>query len=84
MSACPNCKSQLSCGCQRRTASNGTTVCSGCLAAYESKLQGIKPTVVKKDLTRQPIKEKAKATTPPQLNVWGKDRYKNLHKFIKK
>lgn len=69
MSQCPNCKSQLSCGCQRRTASDGTSVCSSCLSAYESKLQN----------AAQP-----KQTSNQQPNpVWGKDRYRNLHKFIK-
>ena len=38
MSACQNCKSQLSCGCQKRKASNGTQVCANCLASYEAKL----------------------------------------------
>lgn len=77
MSACGNCGNVMSCGCQRRTASNGTSVCSSCLAAYESKLQNNQETAV----VEQP---KQQIQTQPQLNVWGKDRYKNLHKFIKK
>lgn len=36
---CPNCKTKLSCGCQRRTASNGATACSSCIGAYEKKLK---------------------------------------------
>lgn len=36
---CPNCKTALSCGCQKRTASNGTRVCSTCLAGYELNLK---------------------------------------------
>ncbi len=67
MSACPNCNNQLSCGCQRRTASNGTQVCSSCLSAYETKLQ----------IEAEKLKEE------PTLDQWGKDRYKNLNKFIK-
>ena len=67
MSACPNCGKKLSCGCQRRTASNGRTVCSGCLNSYE------------KTLKPQP----ATNTTQTTPQVWGKDRYKNLNKFIK-
>ena len=39
-SKCPNCGKQLSCGCQRRTASNGKAVCTSCIAAYEAKLKG--------------------------------------------
>lgn len=35
---CSNCKTQLSCGCQKRTASDGKQVCSSCLTAYERKL----------------------------------------------
>lgn len=68
MSSCPNCKNQLSCGCQRRTASDGKSVCSSCLAPYEASL--------KSTATPQKIEQ-------PDLNTWGKDRYKNLSKFIK-
>lgn len=72
MSQCPNCKSTLSCGCQRRTASDGTAVCGSCLSTYEARLQN-------KTQTKQ-----TKQTSVQQPNnVWGKDRYRNLHKFIK-
>ena len=61
MSQCSNCKTQLSCGCQRRTASDGTSVCGSCLSTYEAKLQN----------QTQP-----KQTSVQQPNqVWGKDRY---------
>lgn len=36
---CSNCKSKMTCGCQKRTASNGTPVCSNCVAAYENSLK---------------------------------------------
>ena len=36
MSTCPNCKKKLSCGCQKRKASNGREVCSNCLTSYEA------------------------------------------------
>ena len=39
MNVCPNCKAKLSCGCQRRKASNGTQVCSNCLANYEAQIK---------------------------------------------
>jgi hypothetical protein len=39
MSVCTNCKSKLTCGCQKRTASNGTAVCSMCLVHYEAALK---------------------------------------------
>ena len=41
---CPNCNQKLTCGCQKKVASDGKTVCSGCISVYESKLkQGSKP-----------------------------------------
>jgi len=39
MSQCSNCKQQLSCGCQKRNASNGVQVCTNCLSNYESQIQ---------------------------------------------
>jgi hypothetical protein len=38
MQTCNNCKAGLSCGCQRRVASNGTNVCTNCIAKYEAAL----------------------------------------------
>ncbi len=35
---CPNCNTALSCGCQKRVASDGKQVCSTCQPAYEQKL----------------------------------------------
>ena len=37
MATCPNCKKALSCGCQKRKASDGSVVCTNCISAYESK-----------------------------------------------
>ena len=42
-STCPNCKTRLSCGCQKRTASNKQTVCTNCVVAYEAKVSGSAP-----------------------------------------
>lgn len=42
MAQCSNCQSQLSCGCQRRTASNGVQVCANCLSKYEEHLAALK------------------------------------------
>ena len=39
MSSCPNCKTKMSCGCQKRTASNGASVCSTCISQYEASLK---------------------------------------------
>lgn len=38
MNTCPNCHRILSCGCQKRTASNGNVVCANCIASYELSL----------------------------------------------
>lgn len=29
---CPNCKTRLTCGCQKRVATNGTQCCQSCVA----------------------------------------------------
>jgi hypothetical protein len=39
---CPNCNTALSCGCQKRVASDGKQVCSTCLLAYERNLKAQK------------------------------------------
>jgi hypothetical protein len=65
MATCSNCKKSLSCGCQKRKASNGTSVCASCITNYESKLD--KPTIVSKP------KPKTIVANP---NVWGANRYK--------
>jgi hypothetical protein len=39
MQHCTNCNAQITCSCQVRIASNGTTVCSGCLYTYEDELR---------------------------------------------
>ena len=47
MSTCPNCGSNLTCGCQKRVATDGTSVCTMCLNSYNShianKKQGSSP-----------------------------------------
>lgn len=37
MATCPNCKKNLSCGCQKRKASDGTIVCTNCISSYKPK-----------------------------------------------
>jgi hypothetical protein len=59
MATCSNCKSKLSCGCQRRTASDGAATCTSCLASYEAGL----------------IQRQTMATVSQTNQVWGKDRY---------
>ena len=39
MSQCSNCNQKLSCGCQKRNASNGVQVCTNCLSSYESQIK---------------------------------------------
>ena len=60
MATCPNCKNKMSCGCQKRQASDGKTVCSQCANNYEAQLK-----------QRQTL-----ATVSQTNQVWGKDRYK--------
>lgn len=36
---CSNCKATFSCGCKKRTASDGKQVCTSCVQAYEEKLK---------------------------------------------
>ena len=42
MNQCLNCNSAITCGCQKRTASDGKEVCSNCLTVYEQKLVELK------------------------------------------
>lgn len=42
---CLNCKRGLSCGCQKRVASNGVSVCTSCIASYEASLGAKKPQI---------------------------------------
>jgi hypothetical protein len=39
MSACSNCGIKMGCSCQRRTASDGKSVCSSCVINYEEQLK---------------------------------------------
>lgn len=36
---CPNCNAKLTCGCQKKLASDGKQVCASCVASYENKLK---------------------------------------------
>lgn len=36
---CSNCKETLTCGCQRKNASDGKSVCTKCAAIYERNLK---------------------------------------------
>lgn len=39
---CPNCGNKITCGCQKRTASDGKQVCSNCITNYENQLRAKK------------------------------------------
>ena len=39
MATCSNCKAALSCGCQKRVATDKKSVCSNCLSKYEASLK---------------------------------------------
>ena len=59
MATCPNCRNKMSCGCQKRQASDGKTICSKCANTYEEQLK----------------QRKTLATVSQTNQVWGKDRY---------
>lgn len=71
MATCPNCKATLSCGCQKKKASDGKAVCNNCLSAYEKKLKGVTAATTK-NVWQQPeqpyVPEGWKSTKPPQTN----------------
>lgn len=56
---CNNCGARLSCGCQKKRATDGTSCCSTCLPFYEKKLKA----------------EKELNTIKTPNNTWGPDRY---------
>ena len=43
MAKCLNCGAAITCGCQKRTASDGKSCCDGCIADYEARLIAIQP-----------------------------------------
>ena len=66
MAKCPNCGAGMSCGCQKRAASNGATACSSCINSLEATLKGEKNTIARAASTVQRNKAPQK---------WGPDRY---------
>lgn len=70
---CPNCGANLSCGCQRRTASNGASVCTMCQGHYERTLKE-KKVVPKKNVTPQP----GPATDPSNVQITVTQRVEYL------
>jgi len=37
---CGHCGTRISCGCQKRTATDGKQVCTKCVVKYNAKLKG--------------------------------------------
>ena len=54
MLQCTNCNTKLSCGCQKRLASDGKQVCSKCVTSYEDVIKA------KKQLQQLPNSKKWK------------------------
>ncbi len=64
-SKCANCGTRLSCGCQRRAATNGASACSSCVTALNAKLAAEQ--LKAKQVTEAPVTDQT---------VWGANRYK--------
>jgi hypothetical protein len=58
---CNNCNARLSCGCQKKTASDGKSCCANCLSLYEKGLRNNKPV--------------NPTTNTTNKNIWGSDRF---------
>lgn len=43
MARCGNCSATITCGCQKRTASDGKSCCNNCIANYERKIKAPPP-----------------------------------------
>ena len=65
MAICQNCKREMGCGCNKRTASDGKSCCSNCLASYEISLNG-KP---KTNIRPQYHNRTAKTTTSSESPI---------------
>jgi hypothetical protein len=61
---CNNCNARLSCGCQKKTASDGKSCCANCLASYENNLK-----------SRRPIVPATSAADTINKNIWSADKY---------
>lgn len=62
MKLCGNCGVQLSCGCQRRDASDGKSCCDQCINAYELSIAPppIPPAPIPMPVAQEPIIEEVK------------------------
>jgi hypothetical protein len=60
MNNCPNCQKEITCGCQKKLANDGTQVCTSCMDEY-NKLLGVK--------NQQPLVNNAIPTAPSNVKV---------------
>jgi hypothetical protein len=65
MSACPNCKAALTCGCQKRVAANGQACCSNCVVKYNADISA-KKTITVTPAPKSPSSVKAIYKGPGQ------------------
>ena len=79
MAKCQNCGSSMSCSCQKRTLPNGAQGWTSCLVKVAGTTKG--PTPAARPIKKVPVTIQGKG--PVSLNVWGKERYKDLTKFTK-
>lgn len=75
MAKCPNCGSAITCSCQNRTLPNGSQGCTSCLGKTPGASKAPSPI---RRVSKAPVTIEGKA--PAQLNVWGRERYKDLSK----
>jgi hypothetical protein len=64
-SKCENCGARISCGCQRRSASNGAPACSSCVNSLNERL--VQEQSLQNQLIQPPVTDQ---------NTWGANRYK--------
>lgn len=83
MATCQNCKRTLSCGCQRKTASDGKQVCSYCIDAYQGTSKSSKnintANTSNKPIIKTPLRqftEEEIKTGLEKLNSW-KNKFKS-------
>jgi hypothetical protein len=56
MAQCLNCKTKLSCGCQKRVAKDGKQVCSNCVTKYNSTLPQEKKSITITEESKDSLK----------------------------
>jgi hypothetical protein len=56
MAQCSNCKTKLSCGCQKRVAKDGKQVCSNCVTKYNGRLPQEKKSITITEESKDSLK----------------------------